>query len=153
MQIEIRCVKKQMKAERWAHEERGPARATAWARHTSRHTSPEDGDACDSRKVDSVVIRKAPCLHPKTPCASERMEFFANRYFDCQKTKGAGFKPPREAARSFNSFRFSLSVLGAGVRSRELLPDLTAIYGRRLSESDAIRIDAPFDGRQAQTDP
>ena len=24
----------------------------------------------------------------------------AKRYFDCQKTKGAGFKPPREAARS-----------------------------------------------------
>src|SRR2546429_5483001 len=24
----------------------------------------------------------------------------ANRYFDCQKTKRAGFKPPREAARS-----------------------------------------------------
>src|SRR5205807_2980621 len=30
----------------------------------------------------------------------------ANWYFDCQKTKGAGFKPPREAARSFNSRDF-----------------------------------------------
>lgn len=30
-----------------------------------RHTSPEDGDARDSRKVDAcVIIRlKAPCLH------------------------------------------------------------------------------------------
>ena len=33
---------------------------------------------------------------------------FANRYFDCQKTKGAGFEPPREAARSFNSLEFAL---------------------------------------------
>ena len=31
-----------------------------------------------------------------------------NRYFDCQKTKRAGFKPPREAAHSFNSRDFSL---------------------------------------------
>src|SRR5438874_7160022 len=34
----------------------------------------------------------------------------ANRYFDCQKTKGAGFKPPREAARSFNSRVFCFEI-------------------------------------------
>src|SRR3989441_10558413 len=34
----------------------------------------------------------------------------ANRYFDCQKTKGAGFKPPREAARSFNSREFCFEI-------------------------------------------
>jgi hypothetical protein len=34
----------------------------------------------------------------------------ANRYFDCQKTKGAGFKPPREAARSFNSREFRFEI-------------------------------------------
>src|SRR3989442_11516803 len=32
------------------------------------------------------------------------------RYFDCQKTKGAGFKPPREAARSFNSREFCFEI-------------------------------------------
>ena len=42
----------------------------------------------------------------------------ANRYFDYQKTKGAGFKPPREAARSFNSLEFRFEIWGAGVRSR-----------------------------------
>jgi len=34
----------------------------------------------------------------------------ANRYFDCQKTKGAGFKPPREAARSFNSLSICFEI-------------------------------------------
>ena len=34
----------------------------------------------------------------------------ANRYFDCQKTKRAGFKPPREAARSFNSREFCFEI-------------------------------------------
>src|SRR5437899_3593425 len=34
----------------------------------------------------------------------------ANRYFDCQKTKGAGFKPPKEAARSFNSRDFCFEI-------------------------------------------
>src|SRR5438128_4191454 len=34
----------------------------------------------------------------------------ANWYFDCQKTKGAGFKPPREAARSFNSRDFCFEI-------------------------------------------
>src|SRR5438105_5957402 len=34
----------------------------------------------------------------------------ANRYFDCQKTKRAGFKPPREAARSFNSRDFCFEI-------------------------------------------
>src|SRR6266498_619242 len=41
---------------------------------------------------------KAPCLH------------LAKRYFNCQKTKGAGFKPPREAARSFNSREFCFEI-------------------------------------------
>src|SRR6266540_7438297 len=41
---------------------------------------------------------KAPCLH------------LAKRYFNCQKTKGAGSKPPREAARSFNSREFCFEI-------------------------------------------
>ena len=40
------------------------------------------------------------------------------RYFDCQKTEGAGFMPPREAARSYNSREVFVGILGAGVRSR-----------------------------------
>src|SRR5690242_1648628 len=32
------------------------------------------------------------------------------KYFDYQKTKGAGSSPPREAARSFNSLKFSLEI-------------------------------------------
>jgi hypothetical protein len=59
--------------------------------HTSRHTSPEDGELADSPKHRAHHPLKAPCLHP------------AKKYFDCQKTKGAGFELPREAARSFNS--------------------------------------------------
>src|SRR6185369_13842420 len=47
----------------------------------------------------------------------------ANRYFDYQKTKGAGFKPPREAARSFNSLDFSLRF-GSG----SPLPLINACY-------------------------
>jgi len=42
---------------------------------------------------------KAPCLH-----------LSQKRYFNCQKTKGAGFKPPREAARSFNSPEFCFEI-------------------------------------------
>ena len=34
----------------------------------------------------------------------------AKRYFECQKTKGAGFKPPREATRSFNSREFCFEI-------------------------------------------
>ena len=36
--------------------------------------------------------------------------FFTNRYFDCQKTKRAGFKPPREAARSLQFSRFFFEI-------------------------------------------
>ena len=41
---------------------------------------------------------KAPCLH------------LAKRYFNCQKTKGTGFKPPREAARSLQVSRFCFEI-------------------------------------------
>ena len=40
------------------------------------------------------------------------------RYFDCQKTEGAGLTPPREAARSLQFSRYFVGILGAGVRSR-----------------------------------
>jgi hypothetical protein len=72
----------------------------------------------------------------------------AKRYFDCQKTEGAGLKPPREAARSYNSREFFVGILGAGVRSRELMPYITAIFGRLASEITADKIG----GRQAHTE-
>src|SRR6266496_5083973 len=67
--------------------------------HTSRHTSPEDGDLADSRKGP-----RSSSVEGSLPSS------LANRYFDCQKTKGAGFKPPREAARSFNSREFCFEI-------------------------------------------
>src|SRR5207237_2204345 len=81
-----------------AANKRGPARASRVAcQHTSRHTSPEDGDLADSRKGP-----RSSSVEGSLPSS------LANRYFDCQKTKRAGFKPPREAARSFNSRDFAL---------------------------------------------
>ena len=46
----------------------------------------------------------------RTPSHDHRLKSvpLRKRYFDCQKTKGAGFKPPREAARSFNSLDLAL---------------------------------------------
>src|SRR6266566_8933764 len=67
--------------------------------NTSRHTSPEDGDLVDSRKGP-----RSSSVEGSLPSS------LANRYFDCQKTKGAGFKPPREAARSFNSRDFCFEI-------------------------------------------
>jgi len=65
----------------------------------------------------------------------------AKRYFDYQKTKGAGFKPPREAARSFNSREFCFEIWERESAPAELVPDITAIYRRFLSEAAAKNID------------
>jgi hypothetical protein len=70
--------------------------------HTSRHTSPEDGELADSPKATS-----SSSIEGSLP--SSRKE----RYFDYQKTKGAGFLLPREAARSFNSLSFAFEI-GSG---------------------------------------
>src|SRR5215475_14492968 len=67
--------------------------------HTSRHTSPEDGDLADARKAPRSSSVEGSCLH-----------LSQKDYFDCQKTKGAGFWPPREAARSFNSLNFFFEI-------------------------------------------
>ena len=64
----------------------------------------------------------------------------ANRYFDCQKTKGAGFKPPREAAHSFKSREFCFEIWERESAPAELNLVLTAIYGRFLSEFAAKNI-------------
>jgi len=94
-----------------------------------------------------VTLAKERRRHPEGSLPSskdsmrrKRVEFFANRYFDCQKTKGAGFKPPREAAHSFNSRPIFLLRFGSGSRSRELMPDMTAIYGLRRSPSECAAI-------------
>src|SRR5947199_6814896 len=90
-----------MKAERTMPRTAGSPRAhRAWCANTLRGTlllrwrSP--GTLAKDRDRHPL---KAPCLH-----------LSQNRYFDCQKTKGAGFKPPREAARSFNSREFCFEI-------------------------------------------
>src|SRR2546430_11944449 len=90
-----------MKAERTMPRTAGSPRARrAWGANTLRGTlllrwrSP--GTLAKDRDRHPL---KAPCLH-----------LSQNRYFDCQKTKGAGFKPPREAARSFNSREFCFEI-------------------------------------------
>jgi hypothetical protein len=72
---------------------------------------------------------KAPCLH------------LAKRYFDCQKTKERAFKPPREAARSKQFSRFFFEIWEREAAPAELMPDISGIYGRLLSESAAENID------------
>ena len=71
------------------------------------------------RMANSRTLAKHPARHPEGSLPSS----LANRYFDYQKTKGAGFKPPREAARSFNSLEFSLRF-GSG----SPLPLINACY-------------------------
>jgi hypothetical protein len=91
MRDEFICVKKQMKAERdiAANTLRGTLLLrTAISRTLAKHR--------DHHPL------KAPCLH-----------LSQKDYFDYQKTKGAGFKPPREAARSFNSLIFTFEI-GSG---------------------------------------
>src|ERR1044072_2636563 len=61
------------------------------SRHTSKHTYPPDGELADSRKA------------PSSSSVEGSLPSSCKKYFDCQKTKGAGFKLLREAARSFNS--------------------------------------------------
>src|SRR2546423_14186760 len=96
-----------MKAERTLPRMAGSPRAhRAWGASTLRGTLLLKMAA--SRTLAKDRDRhplKAPCLHlaPHAGCPRGEPRALANRYFDCQKTKGAGFKPPREAARSFNS--------------------------------------------------
>src|ERR1041384_8171936 len=66
--------------------------------HFEAHFS-RDGDLADSRKGP-----RSSSVEGSLPSS------LANRYFDCQKTKGAGFKPPREAARSFNAREFCFEI-------------------------------------------
>jgi len=86
------------------------------------------------RMANSRTLAKHRVHHPEGSLPSS----LANRYFDCQKTERAGFKLPREAARSFNSLEFCFWDLGAGVRSRELLLAMTPIYDGLLFESTEI---------------
>src|SRR5713226_10584334 len=89
--------------------------------HFEAH-APSDDDLADSRKGP-----RSSSVEGSLPSS------LANRYFDCQKTKGAGFKPPREAARSFNSREFCFEIRERESAPAELMPDTTAIYGLCLS--------------------
>ena len=48
--------------------------------------------------------------------------------------------PPREAARSYNSRDFSLEFWERESAPAELMPDITAIFDRFLSEVTAYKI-------------
>ena len=67
------------------------------------------------------------------------MEFFAIGTSIVKKQKERALSLPGKLPAPNNSRDF-LGDLGAGVRSRELIPDVTAIYGR-LSESTVKHID------------
>ena len=72
----------------------------------------------------------------------------AKRYFDCQKTEGAGLKPPREAARSYNSREFFVGIWERESAPAELMPYITAIFGRLESEITADKIGGRDDPTQ-----
>ncbi len=123
MQKEISCVKKQMKAERWAKED--TLRGTLLLRMATFGT-----------------LAKHRRCHPEGSLPSSKdstrkhaWSFSQIRYFDCQKTKRAGFKPPREAARSKQFSRFFFEIWERESAPAELMPDITAIFGRLLSAS------------------
>ena len=60
----------------------------------------------------------------------------ANRYFDCQKTKGAGFNFPGKLPAPSILVEFAFEIWERESAPAELMPD-TAIYGPYLSESAA----------------
>ena len=75
-----------MKAERWAMKSvQNTLQGTLLLRMAT---------ARDSRKVDAVVIRKAPCLHPNTPRAFERVEFLQIGISIVKKLKERAFSLP-----------------------------------------------------------
>src|SRR6185295_12240032 len=111
-------------------------------RHTSRHTSPKDGDARHARKATALSSRRLPTfiqrLHVKLAWS-----FSQKRYFDCQKTKKErALGLPGKLPAPYNSRDFYWRF-GSGSPLPRLMPDITAIYGRRLSwrESAAKNID------------
>ena len=63
--------------------------------HTSRHTSPEDGDLADSRKAP-----RSSSVEGSLPSS------LAKSTLIIKKLKEQAAKPPREAARSFKSLEF-----------------------------------------------
>ena len=80
--------------------------------HTSRHTSPEDGELADSRKAPgSSSERRLPAFISQKGISIVK------------KLKERGLKPPRDAARSFNSLDFAFEI-GSG----SPLPLISAWY-------------------------
>jgi hypothetical protein len=73
---------------------------------------------------------KAPCLHLSQKGTSI-----------VKKQKERAFKPPREAARSLQFSRFFFEIWEREAAPAELMPDISGIYGRLLSESAAENID------------
>jgi len=92
--------------------------------HTSRHTSPEDGDARDSRKVD-----------PASSSGWRLAAFISQKVFRLSKNWRSGLEASQGSCPLLQFSRYFVGILGAGVRSRWLIPDITAIdYKRSLAE-------------------
>src|SRR5260370_30443090 len=90
-----------MKAERTMPRTAGSPRGQpAWGGSTLRGTL----------LLGMAISRTLAKDRDRHPVEGSLPSSLANRYFDCQKTKGAGFKPPREAARSFNSRDFCFEI-------------------------------------------
>jgi hypothetical protein len=129
------CVKKMMKAERWAIED-----------HTSRHTSPEGGDARDSRKGTALSSRRLPAFIFRSStdfslCFGSNVQPVEARNHRLKsvllRKKGISIVKKRiERALSlpgklpapFKSRDFVLRF-GSGSPLPRLMPDVTAIYG------------------------
>ena len=86
--------------------------------HTSRHTSPEDGDLADSRKAPSSSSVEGSL--PSSPQIGTSI---------VKKQKERAFKLPREAARSFNSLEFCFEIW-----ERESAPADYCLILRRFME-------------------
>ena len=72
--------------------------AEQYREYTSRHTSPEDGDARHARKATA------------SSSAEGSLPSSRKKVLQLSKNKGAGFKPPREAARSLQVSRFCFEI-------------------------------------------
>ena len=99
------CYKKQMKAERTYRE------------HTSRHTSPEDGDARHSRKATASSSGRLPAFIQRLQ-RTFRWSFSQIGTSIVKKQKERALSLPGKLPAPYNSRDFFVGDLGAGVRSR-----------------------------------
>jgi hypothetical protein len=117
-----------------------PRGQPAWGANTLRGTlllKMATLDTLANEAASSSVEGSLPSSGTPRGMPARGPRALAKRYFDCQKTKGAGFKPPREAARSFNSREFCFETW-----ERESAPADYCLI-RRLSMDSACLCPSP----------